>query len=139
MVTFLKVIISYQLSPQISTFNEIFQPEFSTFNWVLFSEIHSSEHTTRKSKQTQVRVHIHTHTSKWHNTCMVLQLLFQDNDTRVFKEVTMASHNIMAPSYLCSKYQYMLKFKNEKGTNTVFLYLKLMNRSPMVTLKTCNI
>lgn len=26
----------------------------------------------------------------------------------------MASHNIMAPSYLCSKYQCMLKFKNEK-------------------------
>lgn len=24
------------------------------------------------------------------------------------------SHNIMAPSYLCSKYQYTLKFKNKK-------------------------
>ena len=46
---------------------------------------------------------------------------------------------VMAPSYLCSKYRYTLKLKNEKGTNIVFLYLNLKNSSPMVTFIICNV
>lgn len=51
----------------------------------------------------------------------------------------MAGHNVMAPSYLCSKYRYTLILKNEKGTNTVFLYLNLKNSSPIVTFIIWNI
>lgn len=51
----------------------------------------------------------------------------------------MAGHSVMAPSYLCSKYRYTLQLKNEKGTNTVFLYINLKNSSPMVTFIICNI
>ena len=46
---------------------------------------------------------------------------------------------VMAPSYLCSKYQYTLKFRNEKGTNIVFMYLNLKNSSPTVTFIKCNV
>lgn len=49
----------------------------------------------------------------------------------------MASHN-MAPSYLCSKYQYTLKLKTKRHKYSVSV-LNPKNSSPMVTFIICNI
>lgn len=54
-------------------------------------------HTVQGNTDTNThRPHTYDHIS-----FKVLQKLFEDSDTEVFKEVTSASH-LMAPSYLCS-------------------------------------
>lgn len=113
-----------------------------TFNWVLFSEVHFLNISPHKPEYRYTSVSVRAHTHAFHINDHVIHARFSNHYlktmTWVFKEVKLASH-IMAPSYLCSKYQYMLKLKNEKGTNIVSLNLSLKNGYPMVLFLISNI